>query len=71
MNSFATEAIHFGYEKDKQMSMAVPIYQTTAYEYESTMQAANRFSLKELGNIYTSYLASNNIHKSSLSPTEL
>jgi O-acetylhomoserine (thiol)-lyase len=53
MSAFTTQAIHFGYEKDKQMSMAVPIYQTTAYEYESTIQAANRFALKELGNIYT------------------
>lgn len=48
-----TAAIHAGYAKDTQMTMAVPIYQTTAYEYESTEQAANRFALKELGNIYT------------------
>ena len=48
-----TLAIHHGYEKDAQMTMAVPIYQTTAYEFESAEQAGNRFALKELGNIYT------------------
>lgn len=48
-----TKAIHFGYEKDSQKTMAVPIYQTTAYEFDSTEHAANLFSLKDLGNIYT------------------
>ena len=48
-----TIAIHHGYNKDSNMTMAVPIYQTTAYEFDSAEQAANRFSLKELGNIYT------------------
>lgn len=48
-----TIAIHQGYQKDSQMTMAVPIYQTTAYEFESAEQAGNRFALKELGNIYT------------------
>lgn len=48
-----TLAIHHAYEKDSQMTMAVPIYQTTAYEFESAEQAGNRFALKELGNIYT------------------
>lgn len=48
-----TIAIHQGYTKDSQMTMAVPIYQTTAYEFESAEQAGNRFALKELGNIYT------------------
>lgn len=48
-----TIAIHQGYTKDAQMTMAVPIYQTTAYEFESAEQAGNRFALKELGNIYT------------------
>lgn len=48
-----TIAIHHGYKKDSNMTMAVPIYQSTAYEFESAEQAANRFSLKELGNIYT------------------
>lgn len=48
-----TIAIHYGYNKDSNMTMAAPIYQSTSYEFESAEQAANRFSLKELGNIYT------------------
>ncbi len=50
---FKTAAIHHGYEKDSQKSMAVPIYQTTAYEFDSAEHAADLFSLKETGNIYT------------------
>ncbi len=48
-----TIAIHAGYIKDEQSTMAVPIYQTTAYEFRDTDHAANLFELKELGNIYT------------------
>ena len=48
-----TLAIHAGYNKDAQGTMAVPIYQTTAYEFRDADHAANLFSLKELGNIYT------------------
>lgn len=48
-----TEALHAGYEKDSQRTMAVPIYQTTAYEFRDVEHAANLFALKELGNIYT------------------
>nr|WP_321268414.1 O-acetylhomoserine aminocarboxypropyltransferase/cysteine synthase family protein [uncultured Sulfurimonas sp.] len=48
-----TKALHAGYEKDSQGAMAVPIYQTTAYEFRDVEHAANLFSLKELGNIYT------------------
>jgi len=48
-----TLAIHAGYDKDSMGTMAVPIYQTTAYEFRDTEHAANLFSLKELGNIYT------------------
>jgi len=48
-----TLAIHAGYDKDAQGTMAVPIYQTTAYEFKNTEHAANLFELKELGNIYT------------------
>ena len=33
--------------------MAVPIHQTTSYLFKDTDQAANLFSLSELGNIYT------------------
>ena len=48
-----TLALHYGYEKDTQKTMSVPLYMTTAYEFDSSTQAANRFALKELGNIYT------------------
>ncbi len=48
-----TLALHAGYEKDSHRTMAVPIYQTTAYEFRDVEHAANLFALKELGNIYT------------------
>ena len=50
-----TIAIHGGsYRKDPSTnSVAVPIYQTTAYEFDSQEHASNLFSLKELGNIYS------------------
>jgi O-acetylhomoserine (thiol)-lyase len=48
-----TLALHAGYEKDTQGTMAVPIYMSTAYEFRNVEHAANLFSLKELGNIYT------------------
>ncbi|MCK5294714.1 MAG: O-acetylhomoserine aminocarboxypropyltransferase/cysteine synthase [Arcobacteraceae bacterium] len=48
-----TNALHFGYEKDSQGTMVVPIYMSTAYEFKNSEHAANLFNLKELGNIYT------------------
>lgn len=48
-----TKALHSGYEKGSQGTMAVPIYMSTAYEFRDVEHAANLFSLKELGNIYT------------------
>jgi O-acetylhomoserine (thiol)-lyase len=49
-----TIALHAGYRADPTTgSVAVPIYQTTAYQFRDTEHAANLFSLKELGNIYT------------------
>lgn len=49
-----TKALHAGYTpKDHQGSRAVPIYQTTSYVYRNNEHAANLFSLKELGYIYT------------------
>jgi len=48
-----TIAIHGGYAGNEEGTMAVPIYQTTAYAFESTEQAADLFALKSLGNIYT------------------
>ena len=49
----ATIALHLGYQKDKEKSMQVPIYMTTAYEYNNTDHAARLFNLEEEGNIYT------------------
>tara|TARA_Y100000590_G_scaffold469117_1_gene654950 strand:- start:1134 stop:2459 length:1326 start_codon:yes stop_codon:yes gene_type:complete len=50
-----TIAVHGGsYRKDNTTnSVAVPIYQTTSYQFDSQEHASNLFSLKELGNIYT------------------
>ncbi len=48
-----TLALHFGYRADIEQTMSVPIYQNTAYGFDSSTQAGNRFALKELGNIYT------------------
>jgi O-acetylhomoserine (thiol)-lyase len=50
-----TLVLHGGtYRKDETTnSVAVPIYQTTSYEFDSTEHASNLFALKELGNIYT------------------
>ena len=47
-------ALHGGQEPDPATgSRAVPIYQTTSYQFKSTEHAANLFGLKEFGNIYT------------------
>jgi len=49
-----TIVLHTGYRSDPTTtSVAVPIYQTTSYQFNSTEHAANLFALKELGNIYT------------------
>jgi len=49
-----TLALHAGYRADPATgSVAVPIYQTTSYQFRDTEHAANLFALKELGNIYT------------------
>jgi len=49
-----TLALHGGQEADPATgSRAVPIYQTTSYQFKNTEHAANLFGLKEFGNIYT------------------
>ncbi len=49
-----TLAVHGGQEADPTTgARAVPIYQTTSYQFKNTDHAANLFSLKEFGNIYT------------------
>lgn len=50
----ATLALHAGYRADPATNaVAVPIYQTTSYQFGSAERAANLFGLGELGNIYT------------------
>ncbi len=49
-----TLALHAGQQADPTTgARAVPIYQTTSYQFKSTEHAANLFGLKEFGNIYT------------------
>jgi O-acetylhomoserine (thiol)-lyase len=49
-----TLALHAGWRADPTTgSVAVPIFQTTSYQFHSAEHAANLFALKELGNIYT------------------
>ena len=49
-----TIVLHAGWRRDEATnSVAVPIYQTTSYQFDSTEHAANLFALSEMGNIYT------------------
>src|SRR5438105_8328085 len=49
-----TIVLHAGYRSDPTTNaVAVPIYQTTSYQFRDTEHASNLFGLKELGNIYT------------------
>ena len=50
---FETLQVHAGQTVDETGARAVPIYQTTSYVFKDAKQAADRFSLKEPGNIYT------------------
>lgn len=50
----ATLAIHAGYETEPTTkSVAVPIYQTVAYEFDNAQHGADLFNLAVEGNIYT------------------
>ena len=49
-----TQVLHAGWRADPTTgSVAVPIHQTTSFQFNSTEHAANLFALSELGNIYT------------------
>lgn len=51
---FETLAVHAGYQPDPNTkAVAVPIYQTTSYAFDSTQHGADLFDLKVPGNIYT------------------
>jgi O-acetylhomoserine (thiol)-lyase len=49
-----TLAIHAGFKSDNETkAVAVPIYQTVAYEFDSAQHGADLFNLEVEGNIYT------------------
>ncbi|MBV9654012.1 MAG: PLP-dependent transferase [Acetobacteraceae bacterium] len=49
-----TLALHAGWRRDSATTaVAVPIYQTTSYQFDSAEHAAGLFALQQLGNIYT------------------
>jgi O-acetylhomoserine (thiol)-lyase len=49
-----TIVLHAGYRADPTThAVAVPIYQTTSYQFDSTEHASRLFALEELGNVYT------------------
>ncbi|WP_448540600.1 homocysteine synthase [Roseiflexus sp.] len=51
---FETLALHAGQQPDPTTgARAVPIYQTTSYQFKDTDHAARLFGLQEFGNIYT------------------
>ncbi|MCU0475765.1 MAG: O-acetylhomoserine aminocarboxypropyltransferase/cysteine synthase [Anaerolineae bacterium] len=51
---FETQALHAGYQPDPTTgARAVPIYQTTAYQFENSDHAAALFALQQTGNIYS------------------
>lgn len=51
---FDTLQLHAGQQPDPTTgSRAVPIYQTTSYNFKDSEHAANLFGLREFGNIYT------------------
>ncbi|MFX8047721.1 PLP-dependent transferase, partial [Acinetobacter baumannii] len=51
---FETLSVHGGYTPDPTTkSVAVPIYQTVAYAFDSAQHGADLFDLKVAGNIYS------------------
>ena len=53
MMDFSTRAIHAGYMKNEHGALAVPIYQTSTFIFDSAEQGGRRFALEEDGYIYT------------------
>ncbi|MBM9532250.1 PLP-dependent transferase, partial [Desulfoprunum benzoelyticum] len=53
MQRFETTALHGGYAPDATGSRAVPVHRTSAYLFKDADHAADLFSLRQLGNIYT------------------
>src|ERR1700727_2411379 len=52
---FETLALHGGAYRADPISgyVAIPIYQTTSYQFQDTGHASRLFALEEIGNIYT------------------
>ena len=50
---FETLQVHAGYTPDATHSRVTPLYQTTAYTFDSAQHGASLFALSEPGNIYT------------------
>src|SRR5690349_3088230 len=51
---FETRQIHAGQQADPTTgARALPIYQTTSYQFRDSAHAANLFALADVGNIYT------------------
>ena len=52
---YDSKLLHAGWDSDADTegSITVPIYKTTAYQFNNTEHAANLFALKEFGNIYS------------------
>ena len=52
---FDSKLIHAGWDSDadSEGSITVPIYKTTAYQFNDTEHAASLFALQEFGNIYS------------------
>jgi methionine-gamma-lyase len=50
---FATKAIHGGYKKNDAGALAIPIYQSSTFMFESAEQGGRRFALEEDGYVYT------------------
>src|ERR1044071_7586527 len=49
-----TIVLHAGHRRDSNThAVAVPIYQTTSFQFDDTTDAADLFALKKFGNIYT------------------
>jgi O-acetylhomoserine (thiol)-lyase len=54
IKGFASKAVHAGHTPDPAThARAVPLYQTSSFTFDSTRHAADLFSLREFGNIYT------------------
>lgn len=52
-SGFATKSIHAGAEHNMHGTLAMPIYQTSTFVFDSAEQGGRRFALEEDGYIYT------------------